>query len=65
MDCVSDNVCVIYRVKIQQGEAVLTDSGDIYDTTLTGGRLGMIVFGQQDVIWSRLEAKCSDRYEKL
>ena len=65
MDCVSDKVSVIPRVQIQQGEAVLTDSGDIYDTTLTGGRLGMIVFGQQDVIWSRLEVKCSDRYEKL
>jgi len=40
---------------------VLTDSGDVYDTTLTGGRLGMLVFGQQDVIWSRLEARCADR----
>ena len=40
---------------------MLTESGDVYDTTLTGGRLGMLVFGQQDVIWSRLEARGSDR----
>ena len=46
---------------MKQGLTVLADSGDIYDTTITGGRLGMMVFGQQDVIWSRLEARCSDR----
>ena len=40
---------------------MLTESGDVYDTTLTGGRLGMLVFGQQDVIWSRLEARGVDR----
>ena len=49
------------RVRVKQGLTVLADSGDIYDTTITGGRLGMMVFGQQDVIWSRLEARCSDR----
>ena len=48
-------------MQVKQGEAVLTDSGDVYDTTLTGGRLGMLVFGQQDVIWSRLEARCANR----
>lgn len=40
---------------------MLTESGDVYETTITGGRLGMLVFGQQDVIWSRLEARCADR----
>ena len=55
-------VVVVVRVYIKQGETVLTDSGDVYDITLTGGRLGMIAFGQQDVIWSRLEAKCNDRH---
>jgi len=51
-----------FRVQIKQGEEILTDSGNIYNTALTGGRLGMFVFGQHDVIWSRLEARCSDRY---
>ena len=56
-------IVAIYRcrVQIKQGQTVLANSGDIYDTTITGGRLGMMVFGQQDVIWSRLEARCSDR----
>jgi len=51
----------LIRVQVKQGETVLTESGDVYDTTLTGGRLGMLVFGQQDVIWSRLEARGVDR----
>ncbi|XP_074618758.1 uncharacterized protein LOC141877629 isoform X2 [Acropora palmata] len=51
----------LIRVRIKQGEKVLTDSGNIYNTLLTGGRLGMIVYGQHDVIWSRLEARCFDR----
>ena len=53
---------IVFRVKIKQGEKILTDSGNIYNTLLTGGRLGMFVYGQHDVIWSRLEARCSDRY---
>lgn len=48
-------------MQVKQGETVLTESGDVYDTTITGGRLGMFVFGQQDVIWSRLEARGADR----
>lgn len=43
----------------------MTESGDVYDTTITGGRLGMFVFGQQDVIWSRLEARGADRSVKM
>ena len=58
-------ILLIFRVQIKQGEKILTDSGNIYNTALTGGRLGMFVFGQHDVIWSRLEVRCSDRYATL
>ena len=46
---------------MKQGLTVLADSGDVYNTQITGGRLGMIVFGQQNVLWSGLDARCSDR----
>ena len=46
---------------MKQGLKVLADSGDLYNTQITGGRLGMIVFGQQNVIWSGLDVRCSDR----
>ncbi|XP_068721591.1 uncharacterized protein [Montipora capricornis] len=51
----------LIRVRIKQGEKILTDSGNVYNTLLSGGRLGMIVYGQHDVIWSRLEVRCFDR----
>ena len=41
--------------------SLFVDSGDIYDTTLNGGRLGVFVFGQRDIQWSNLIARCIDR----
>ncbi|XP_015747450.1 PREDICTED: uncharacterized protein LOC107327213 [Acropora digitifera] len=54
----------LIRVQVKQGLTVLADSGDVYNTQITGGRLGMIVFGQQNVIWSGLDARCSDRVNR-
>ncbi|XP_033638385.1 uncharacterized protein LOC117299078, partial [Asterias rubens] len=51
----------LIRVVIKEGEDTLVDSGDLYDTTYLGGRLGVFVYNQQDVIWSRLSYKCADR----
>lgn len=36
------------------------NSGDIYDSSITGGRLGVFVFEQPKVQWSYLVAKCMD-----
>lgn len=52
----------VSRLIVKEGEVVLVDSGDVYDTTITGGRLGLFVYGQQNVIWSRLQANCQDRF---
>ena len=52
---------IIIRVVIKVGEVVLTDSGDIYDTAYLGGRLGVFVYDQKDVIWSKLSYKCAER----
>ncbi|XP_028399982.1 uncharacterized protein LOC114523303 [Dendronephthya gigantea] len=49
------------RLIVNNGDSIIADSGDIYDTTITGGRLGVIVYGQKDVVWSRLQANCQDR----
>ena len=37
------------------------DSGDVYDTTLSGGRLGVLVFNQPRAQWSDLRYTCVDR----
>ncbi|XP_033105232.1 uncharacterized protein LOC117107633 [Anneissia japonica] len=51
----------LIRVVIKQEETTLTDSGDIYDTTYAGGRVGVMVYAQPDVIFSKLSFKCTDR----
>ena len=39
----------------------LMDSGDLYDTTISGGRLGVFVFNQTRVMWSNLVARSIGR----
>ena len=41
-------------------QKVVIDSGNIYDNTLKGGRLGFFVFSQESVIWSRMSYNCSE-----
>ncbi|XP_071121963.1 uncharacterized protein [Mytilus edulis] len=49
------------RLKIYDINSLLIDSGDIYDTSITGGRVGVFQFGQQMSLWSDLKVKCIDR----
>ncbi|XP_038060094.1 uncharacterized protein LOC119731137 [Patiria miniata] len=51
----------LIRVLIEAAAGILVDSGDLYDTTYAGGRLGVFVYNQPDVIWSDLSYKCVDR----
>ena len=41
-----------------QGSSLLADSGELYDTTHQGGRLGTIVFSQALVLFSNLKTSC-------
>ena len=49
------------RLIIKQGNAIISDSGYIYDNTMTGGKVGLFTFGQGNVIWSKLSIKCQNR----
>lgn len=40
--------------------SLLVDSGYIYDTSITGGRVGVYQFGQQ-TLWSNLKVQCLAR----
>ncbi|KAL4225039.1 hypothetical protein ACF0H5_015734 [Mactra antiquata] len=46
------------NLKIYQGTTLVTDSGDIYDMTISGGRLGVFQFGEFPMIFSDLKADC-------
>ena len=44
----------LIRLKIFQGANMVADSGNIFDSTLRGGRLGVFCFSQEQIIWSDL-----------
>lgn len=49
----------LIRLRIFEGEKMVADSGNIYDTTLKGGRLGVFCFSQEMIIWSDLVYRCN------
>ena len=59
------NFFLSFRVTIKTGADTLVDSGDIYDTTYAGGRLGVFVFGQENVIWSKMKYQCASRLVRI
>ncbi|XP_063591723.1 cartilage oligomeric matrix protein-like [Penaeus indicus] len=48
------------RFYLYQGNNQVMDSGNIYDDTLKGGRLGLFCFSQTRIIWSNVKYTCSD-----
>lgn len=49
----------LIRLKIFEGEHAVADSGNIFDSTLKGGQLGVFCFSQQMIIWSDLAYRCN------
>lgn len=56
----STNVSTLFRVTIKYLETLITDSGDIYDTSIGGGRVGLLTFQQDFGIWSNLRVQCAE-----
>ncbi|CAG0892634.1 unnamed protein product [Darwinula stevensoni] len=50
----------LIRLRIFEGENLVADSGNIFDSTLKGGRLGVFCFSQEMIIWSDLVYRCND-----
>lgn len=48
----------LIRFWLYQGTQLIADSGNIYDSTLKGGRLGVYCFSQEKITWSDLLYKC-------
>ncbi|RWR99021.1 thrombospondin-4-like protein, partial [Leptotrombidium deliense] len=52
------NIDLIRLFIFEQGRLV-ADSGNIFDGTLKGGRLGVYSFSQEAIIWSDLVYRCN------
>ncbi|XP_058454904.1 cartilage oligomeric matrix protein isoform X2 [Malaya genurostris] len=50
----------LIRLRVFDGEKLVADSGNTYDSTLKGGRLGVFCFSQEMIIWSDLVYRCND-----
>lgn len=50
----------LIRLRIFESDQMVADSGNIYDSTLRGGRLGVFCFSQEAIIWSDLVYRCNE-----
>ncbi|XP_025602698.2 cartilage oligomeric matrix protein [Athalia rosae] len=50
----------LVRLRIYEGQHMVADSGNIFDSTLQGGRLGVFCFSQEMIIWSDLVYRCNE-----
>ena len=55
----------LIRLKWFEGTSLVVDSGNIYDSTIKGGRLGVFCFSQEKIIWSRLQVRCNGEFFKM
>jgi len=50
----------LIRLRIFEGDEMVADSGNVFDSALRGGRLGVFCFSQEMIIWSDLVYRCND-----
>ncbi|XP_052265940.1 uncharacterized protein LOC127868328 [Dreissena polymorpha] len=48
------------NIKVYRGPTLMVDSGALYDGSITGGRVGVVQFGNFPVIYSNLRVECQD-----
>ncbi|ROT79303.1 thrombospondin [Penaeus vannamei] len=52
------------RFYLYRGNNEVMDSGNIYDDSLKGGRLGLYCFSQEEIIWSNVKYTCEEFFHR-
>ena len=47
-----------FRLQVFEGKNLYFDTGCLFDKTIKGGKVGLFVFSQKNVIWSDIKVKC-------
>ncbi|XP_060077614.1 uncharacterized protein LOC132557141 [Ylistrum balloti] len=51
----------LLRVRVDQGDKNIVDSGHVFDTSIQGGRLGVFSYNQTGSHWLNLQYRCTKR----
>ncbi|XP_047997223.1 uncharacterized protein LOC125234849 [Leguminivora glycinivorella] len=51
----------LIRVKVFRGGKLIVDSGNVYDKTIKGGRIGVYAFSQENIEWTKMKFVCNDK----
>lgn len=54
----------LIRFRLYKGSHLEADSGNIFDRSIRGGRLGVYCFSQEEVTWSNLMYRCNENIPK-
>ncbi|XP_055525385.1 cartilage oligomeric matrix protein-like [Wyeomyia smithii] len=54
----------LIRFRLYQGSRMIADSGNIFNGSIKGGRLGVYCFSQELITWSNLVYNCNDKIPK-
>lgn len=51
----------LIRVVIEDENGTVADTGQMFDFTFAGGKIGVFCLSQEHVIWSNLKYSCAER----
>ena len=51
----------VARFRLYRGSKLMTDSVDVHNTQIAGGKVGVLAFNESSVIWSALDVRCASR----